>query len=72
LRRSVELEQADRERTLYILSILKRLTRRLYILLVCIHKRYVCLIGVFYEVKNESGVQKELANSRNGVSMMNS
>jgi hypothetical protein len=72
LRRSIELEQANRERILYILSVLKWLTRSLYILFLCIHKRYVCLIGVFCEVKNESGVQNELANSRNGVSMMNS
>ena len=70
--RSVELEQADRERILYTLSVLKWLTRSLYILFVCIHKRYVCLIEAFSEVKNESGVQKELANSRDGVSMMNS
>jgi hypothetical protein len=38
LRRSVELEQADQERNLYILSFLKWLTRRLYIFFVCIYK----------------------------------
>jgi hypothetical protein len=52
--------------------VLKWFTRSLYIMFVCMHKRNVCLIEVFCEVKNESGVQKVLANSRNGVPMMNS
>jgi hypothetical protein len=48
LRMSVDLEQADQERNLYILSVLKWLTRSLYILFVCVHKWYVFMIGVKY------------------------
>jgi hypothetical protein len=49
LRRSNELEQADRERILYILSVLEWLTRSLNILFACVQKWYVCLIE--YSVK---------------------